>query len=901
MSTKTPRKILTQLRGMTFPSFFLLLALLCGSINLHASQYPSLYAKDTEREAILEKIENEQWAKDAWKKIKAKIEPHADRHEKDPEWIVSRLAMYWKDGERYTQCYIKKQDWDYGEGNAPVPTVRLPGMRKWNNYINVPLGDRIPYNETGDMLGIDRSSDDKTPVLVPYKESGHMIRFNNEDILNLAETAAFAYWLTEEEKYAKFSGDILNTWLLGIYYMEPPLDPDESTGGPGGYAPGGIMGYYDYEQIHDNHQVPAAIAYDFVHDYLIENPHEHLATLEKNITEVAGTVFKRFIDLGLVRGGKHGNWNVNGFTNIVPVMLALESNEFYEDGKGSEYYIPYYTEITTDYHEALPDLIKMFDEKTGLWPESPGYASGIISSVLEMAMPLYRHGVDTVATTPLVQKAAMANFGWLDARGNYVVFGDMRGGPASFAVFERMLTYYTQEGDTENARAMATVIRKGINSGQYDRSSIDWKGLCLYQPLPESGSEIPFHRTAYSEFHRHLIMKNGNSEEDGMMFTLYGGRHRSHLSSNGLAMQFYGKGYSIGAKSASYESYWSEDFKYHSGVAGSNTIAPGYARGEITVNAMDPMSDPEGLYNTVETSPTCSFADISADEKRRLVAMVRTSPTTGYYVDIFRSDQEDNDYIQHVLGNNVSLANASGRGLKLESVDSLGTHHNEAYSFFKNPQVLEYTEDFVATWDITDVSPTLTTDLWMMGQEGRELYFVDAPPVTLRSDITPGMVNKSPQTTPVMIVRQNENNAKTNPFVGIFEVYNEGEKAIESINKIANTETFVALSVESTSGSQQTILNGIDGELHNAGKKVAFQGTFGIAPQNGKSFEYLYLGSGTLIKSGKYQIESVDGPASAELRQVDGKLYYSSNKPIKITLKKGKTKEYPAGYDIEIN
>ena len=48
--------------------------------------------------------------------------------------------------------------------------------------------------------------------------------------------------------------------------MNPPLDPEKSTNGPGGYAPGGIMGYYDHEVIHDDRQELAAASYDFLHD-----------------------------------------------------------------------------------------------------------------------------------------------------------------------------------------------------------------------------------------------------------------------------------------------------------------------------------------------------------------------------------------------------------------------------------------------------------------------------------------------------------------------------------------------------------------------------------------------------------------------------------------------------------
>ncbi|MDF7799242.1 hypothetical protein P4C99_07185 [Pontiellaceae bacterium B1224] len=861
--------------------------------------HPRLFVNDADRQAILDKIENEEWARNSWESILEKINPYVERHVNDPEWIVSRLAMYWKDGERYTQCYINpNQDWESGEGNAPVPTVRLPGMRRWNNYLNVPLEDRIPYNESGDMLGIDRSSDDQTPVLVPYKESGHMIRFNNHEILELAEMSAFVYWLTQDEKYAKFSSDILWTWLLGTYYMQPPYDPSKMKDG---YAPGGIFGYYDYEQIHDDRQQLAAATYDFLYDYLAANPHEHLAELNMNSSEVAGVVFKRFVDLGLVRGGSKGNWNVNGYKNIMPSMLVLESNDSYDDQKGREYYIPYYTEKTTQYHVALPDLIQSFDSNTGLWPESPGYASGIIGTLLQMGMPLYKSGVDTIAANPLMQKAAMANLGWLDARGNLVTFGDMRGGPTSFEVFERMLTYYTWEGDAENAGQMATVIRKGIAAGQYDRNNVGWKGLCLYQPLPDSSDELPYHRTAYSPFHRHLIMKNGNSEENGLMFTLYGGKHQSHLSPNGLAWQFYGKGWSLAPDSAAYESYWTPDMKYHSGRTGSNTILPGYDKGEITVNAMDPAVSPDGFYNTQETSPSCSFADFSADEKRRVVAMVRTSPTTGYYVDIFRSDQNDNDYLHHNLGNSVMFKDAKGKALTLKSVDELDDPHHDSYSFFKNPRKLKVNDDFTATWRISAVTPALITDMWMMGQSGREIYSVDAPPTTLRDDVTPGKVNRSPQSTPALIVRQNGKNGATYPFVAVFEAYNESEKDIEQIKAVDDSKNFVCLAVKSKSGGTQVILNATDSNTYKPTGTISFQGTFGIVSEKEDGFDYLYLGSGQSLKSGAYSIEAVEGTVSAELRKEGARFFYSADKPVKIKCKEGLPKVYPAGCNQAID
>ncbi len=869
-------------------------------IKIEQHAHPYLFAKDQDRSEILSKIEKQDWAKQSWEKLVDDIDPYVIRHQEHPDWIVSRLAMYWKEGERYTQCYIKNQNWDYGEGNAPVPTVRLPGMRTWNNYLNVPLEDRIPYNETGDMLGVDRSSDNQTPVLVSYKESGHMIAQNNREILELAEKASFVYWLTKDEKYAKFSADIFWTWLLGTYYMQPPLDPEKSTNGPGGYLPGGIMGYYDYEQIHDDLQKYGAVTYDFLYDYLHTHPHQYLSEIDENVTEVAGTVFKRFIELGLVRGGKLGNWNVNGFKNIVPSILVLESDDFYHDKKGKDYYIPYYTEITTDYHEALPDFIKNFNAKTGLWPEAPGYASGMISAVLDIGIPLYNAGINTISN-PLLQKAAMGNLGWLDARGNLVVFGDMRGGPISMSVFERLLTYYTNEGQKDNAKKMATVIRKGIKSGQYSREDADWLGLCLYKTLPESGSELPFQRSAYSEHHRHLIMKNGNSEENGLMFTLYGGKKGGHLTENGLSMQFYGKGYALAPDASAYESYWSDDAKYHRSITGSNTILPGYEVGDIVIEAMDPAVDTSGFYNTKETSPSCSFADVSADEKRRTVAMIRTSETSGYYVDIFRSDQADNDYLQHIVGNTAIFKETSGKEISLKKTDSLSTKYAKGYAFFKNPRKAQVSNDFCATWSVTDVTPAYHVDMWMMGQNNREVYLVDAPPSTLRSDLTPGGVNKSPQTTLAMILRQTNNNAKKHPFVAVYESYNEGEKSIKEISKIADGDHFVCVAVESKTKGKQTILHAIDDKIYQPAEGIDFQGTFAIASQNNNAFEYLYLGKGKQLTLGAYQIKALDEAVTAELRLVNGKYYYSSDKAVLIKLDKEEAKEYPAGNNVVIN
>ncbi|SHG40872.1 hypothetical protein [Dysgonomonas macrotermitis] len=880
-------------------TFLIFLPFVCYSKD--SKSHPCLYVSNDDKSVIIKKIQNEEWAGKVWQRIRGGIDVYVDRHQNDPQWILSRIAMYWKEGERFTQCYLKNEVWDYGTGNAPVPTLRLPGMRKWNDYNNVPLDERIPYNETGDMMGLSRSNPTAKPVLVPYKESGHMIRGNNKEILSLAEKAAFVYWITGEDKYAEFASDIYWKCILGIYYMNPPLDPEKSSKGVGGYEPGGILGYYDYEQIHDDLQVYLTGIYDLLFDYLVEHPDRQSSVIGKDVVSISSEVFKRFIDIGLVRGGRTGNWNVNGFDLILRSMLVLENNTYYADGKGMDYYLPFYTTNTTEYHDALPDILKVYDPVTGLWPEAPGYASGTIGSLVNLALPIYRSGINTIADYPMIQKAALANLNWLDVRGNLVVFGDMRGGPLSYNTFERLLTYYTWVNDLENAKKVASIIRKGIDSGQYSRTQTDWVGLCLNQPLPETDSTmLPYNRVVYSPVHRHLIMKNRNDEQNGLMFTLYGGENGKHLSPNGLAMQLYGKGWALAPDAAAYESYWSKDAKYHQSATGSNTILPGYTAGEIVVNAMDPFVASDEFTNKNTISESYSFADVSADEKRRLVAMVRTSPITGYYIDIFRSDQPNNDYLYHNLGNEMKLYDIKGNRIQQEeSVNDLDTVYNAAYSYFANIKKSMHTGDFRAVWDITTVFPAIKMEMWMIGQKNRTIYTMDAPPTTLLNNITPGDVNKSPQPTPSLIVRQNNNNAKDNPFIGVFEPYNEGQRSVQKVSEMAAQGDFISLLVESKD-SRQYICSSINEKTHSPIKGISFKGIFGIVSVNKKGFEALYLGKGYTISYGKYIIESLSGDASAELRADNGIYYYSSDKPVKITIN-NKVQEMPAGYNVKLS
>lgn len=855
-------------------------------LPVSASIHPRIYVSDSDKATVKEKIANYAWAKSVYQRLKEKVDPYVERHRTESEWIISRIAMYWKDGARYTQCYLKNETWERGEGNAPVPTVRMPGMRTWNKYYNVPLEERTPYNETGDMWGISRIDPSAPKVLIPYKESGHMIRSNNVEILTLAEEASFLYWLTEEEKYARFATDIFNVWLLGTYYMNPILDPGQSSKGKGGYEPGGICGYYDYEQIHDDLALHAAVIYDFTYNYLIAHPHEHLQTIGKSVAEVAGIVFKRFIDIGFIRGGKTGNWNVNGWNMILRPILVLEENDAYPDGKGRSYYLHYLTTESTPYHDAIPDILKSYDPITGLWPESPGYSFGTISMLLDFATLLKRNGIDIIADNPILQKAALAVFPWMDDKANMIVFGDSRGGSVDFGTFERLLAYYMQVGDTNNIGRVATALKKGMATGTYQRNQADWTDICTYvASIPEREGTTETERMSYSPHHRVITMKS-EPGQDNFMAVLYGGRKGYHLTPNGLALQLYGFGYALAPDAAGYESYWSNDYAYHQSPTGSNTILPGYTEGDISICAMEPFIGSEDFVNAESLNPYINMADVKAGEKRRVVAMIKTASDKGYYVDIFRSDQVDNDYLYHNVGKSLELKAVNGEKLPLNSVGSFEKTYHRGYDWFKNIQRVSYEDDFKADWEITSGAQSMSMQMWMLGAEGRELYSVEAPYTTLQQGLTPGNVSMAPLITPTLLVRQVNNNAWKSPFIAVFEPVVEKEVSVLGVEKVKVDEKMAILCITSENERKDYIFSMVDPfTTFTSVQNLDFQGTFGMVTDFLGKIEQIYMVNGLKIGKGKYLIEAPE-PISASIYQRNGKWFYSSTGKAKIKLGK---------------
>ena len=165
-------------------------------------------------------IDNEGWANDVFARLKERTDIYAD---KGPEWLTSRLMMYWN--SHATDVYVKGEFFESaGGGRAPVPTVMYTGARSHaTNYLRPKIEELEPYAEDPKGLYLANINSVGNPKeWVAIGKTGNIIQSINAEILGIARDAAFLWWLTGEEKYAVLAESVFDTYMTGIYYRNMP-------------------------------------------------------------------------------------------------------------------------------------------------------------------------------------------------------------------------------------------------------------------------------------------------------------------------------------------------------------------------------------------------------------------------------------------------------------------------------------------------------------------------------------------------------------------------------------------------------------------------------------------------------------------------------------------------------
>ena len=67
-------------------------------MGLVSAAHPELYISEKTLPEVKAKIEKTPWGAQAFEKIRRQVDPYVEKTQKEPDWVVSRLAMYWKEG-----------------------------------------------------------------------------------------------------------------------------------------------------------------------------------------------------------------------------------------------------------------------------------------------------------------------------------------------------------------------------------------------------------------------------------------------------------------------------------------------------------------------------------------------------------------------------------------------------------------------------------------------------------------------------------------------------------------------------------------------------------------------------------------------------------------------------------
>ena len=819
-------------------------------------------------------IKKEAWAQDVFNKLKERTEVYTRRTESQPDWLLSRLAMYWK--SHATEVYVKGEVFDHAGGaKAPAPTVRYTGTRGTAATHGRPkLEDVVPYDDSaeGNVTFCNNALKGRPLESVHPSKTGRNIESLNCEILGIARDAAFLYWMTGEEKYARLAAGVFDTYMTGIYYRNVPVDLNHGHQQT-------LVGLTSFEVIHEDALHIVVPLYDFLYHYLQSNYPDKMM--------IYAGALKKWADNIIANGVPHNNWDLLQARYIMNVGLVLEDNKEYADGKGREYYIDYVMNRSSIRQWSLTKLADYgFDSETGIWAECPGYSSVVINDYANFTHQ-FDHNLqyDLVKAMPVLAKAVATTPQYLFPNRMICGFGDTHPSYLSTNFFIRMI---------QNAQA-------SVNSFFED------KPLVL-DPKVEAGKiEDYVSPLFYAPNVSWLVQRNGMHLRNSLMISL-NASEGNHMHANGISMELYGKGYVLGPDAGiglflysglDYAEYYSQ-FPSHNTVCvdGISSYPVMKSNHSFDLLSCFPASAEPGKGFTSVTYSQVAFREPeSRADQTRLMGIVTTGPETGYYVDVFRSRKERggdkmHDYFYHNLGQTMTLTAADGTDLNLQPTEELAFAgaHLYAYSYLYDKKVATTGQDVKVTFtiDMKDKGgDDISMNLWMKGEPEREV-FTALSPMTEGLSRTPHMpYNIKEQPTLTFVARQH-GEAWNRPFVAVYEPSTQKEpSAIQSVSYFDAEEPglkdFAGICVESKNGRTDHIFS-----LTDSSQTATYQGMKVKADYAVISNEYagnrtLFIGNGTQLIASGISIQTSEA-ANVLLEKKQGKWYILSSAPCKMVI-----------------
>lgn len=788
--------------------------LFCFKMLGQKTERPFILVKASERQKVLNKIENEIWAKNIYLNLKEKTDSQLNEFYKNPNKYLKNLPFNWNEAKK----------------NSFPPFLRTEHLKD------------------GKQKNLDNATKKE------WKPASLLITY-----LQIAIDCGTVYFITQDEKYAYMASSILYSFVKSV--QKSKLSDWHGRGGwlfpYDGFREVRVIGY----------KVP--LVYDFVAEYLKKGGNAFDIIKNKKVTfpiDELQNVCKTYADISINYGHTGSNHSVLEAPSLVYNALAID------DKNEREKLLSYFLTTSTRNQDALPDMYKNFKNKGDIWPETSQYLNGSTAILTKLMLIISRYNPKlNLATKYQNILFALPRLDYFVYPNNEIVrWGDgKRKGYAPYKAFDNSYTLAKMYNLKEISQKIGSLLKNAMTKGKYKRTTIEdlfWHDTISEKPIT---TQLPRTDRVY---HAGIVMQRNISStknpKDGLM-GFVGGAAMVHGHAEGMNIELYGEGQVLGVDNGNgrygqdiHENY-SRIFAAHNTV-----IVNGSSQGEggwsnLAINTIklinvEPRVGKKGVAENFSFSQT-SFEDDKGDKaeatQERTLGLVRTSPTTGYYVDVFRSKSrlpnEYHDYLYHNIGDKLVFKN---NDLKLKKTPnrykananlewSRGKFRNPGWHFFNNVKTSrEYKHSVTARFNVRKLDgDDLFMQLHIPGFEKRKYTKVKAP----HTFQAPHPYNKLP--TPTLVIRK-EGEAWKNPFVVVYEPYNKTEKeSIKSVTKIEENGIFKGLKIVSKTPKEflvQYIIIQSKDEVF-VSKDIYFKGSYAVITENkNNDLKSIYIGEG---------------------------------------------------------
>lgn len=798
--------------------FIVILLLITFKMSSQTKERPFILVTAEERSQVLEKIETQDWAKDIFTELKGKADFQVKSFNKNPKTYLEKLPFNWSEGEKNS----------------------FPPFYKTYHVEN----------------GIQKNLDNATDA-----ESKHMELLDK--YLQIAIDCGIMYYLTQDENYAYLASSILYAFTKSVQQSE--LSDWHGRGGwlfpYDGFREVRVLGY----------KVP--LIYDFTASYLKigGQPFDIIKNRKVDfpLNELQD-VCRTYADITINYGHTGSNHSILESPSLVYNALAMD------DQKERETLLSYFLTENTDNQDALTVMYKKYKNKGDIWPETSQYLnhSTAILAKLLLVVNRYNPSLKLGEKYPNILHALPRLDYFVYPNNEIVRWGDgHRKAHAPYEAYENAFVLAQMDGLQELEDKFGPLIKRAMTKGKYRRKNLE--ALFWYKDdMIQEVAMINLPRTD-RVYHAGIALQRNfgstNDLKDGLM-CFVGGAHMVHGHAEGMNIELYGEGQVLGVDHG--RKRYGKDLheNYSRLFAAHNTvIVNGSSQGEggwvnlgintVELISMEPKVGEEAVSPYHSFSQT-SFEDDKGDKseatQERTLALIRTSPTTGYYVDVFRSKSklpnEYHDYLYHNIGDKIVFENKDMAFKKTPKRYMANTNaewrHNKVYRnpgwhFFKNVKSSQvYDKGVKATFNTKILSAgSVFMQLHIPGFENREYTKVKAP-TTFES---PKPYDNMP--TPTLVIR-NRGEAWENPFVVVFEPFNKNETAtIQSVEKLEENGLYKGLKIISDTPNekliQYVITQSKDGIFQDEALGIYFKGTIAVISLNeNKSLKSIYIGEG---------------------------------------------------------